>query len=802
MSHRPEVFISAASGDLRTSRKVAREALLTIGCVPVEQATFPPEATTVREMLRERLRKCDAVIHIAGRCYGSEPKEVDGGARRRSYTQLEYDIARELRKPVYVFVCGEGYQFDNHVEERPELRRLQQAHRAALAAGDDKYETLESPVELERRVLALQTRVEQLSRGLRRTRLWLAGISAAAVVAVAALTFGTYMIVSSFQKNTETQNRELAKKEEERDRKEEERDRRSRERDVAWEAQRKQIEELYALRKSGGGGDEAIKERAKSSGVPEEEIREALRSFVARTEGNPKAGAQDRKLAAAAREILGLEQEGRPGNEDAAEEEPDPRPSLTKEEESAEPARELVLLSPEELAARAKGAVFRVSGTGRVDGKERKTSGVGCLVGPDGLAIIALDAVVGADDVRAEWDGQGKGAKVELLAYRTDLGLALARVDVSGLPRKDKLASFEPGVADPEPGIPVWGVSAQPAVSLKAGRLRGMVLLSELPEKTGQALDFAPSSRWYTTDAAIVVGTACVPVVDQYGRLIGWGEPSEKAPEGGSLVRAVDAVSAMMAEAASDRARWSDLATEDVQEAIPRSLKPQWMLVVTSPSGDLSSALSMLRMGWDCPRCGTAGTEKVKVVDRPEKIANRPNGLPGFVRTPEVSHLEDRSCALCKGNKCAPVDDLYRDIGKVVRGLRKIRAEDARYPGLKQRADKEFGRMAATSLGGLASCNARARSIMSGEFKRDQVLVGVGRVSQKGEEGGRMVFSVSLEGGQVRLEGPVVFNADASDTALVAGILENGSPDSGASGWVIRGGVVFANRPDYLDKKK
>ena len=44
-----------------------------LGCHPVEQTNFPPDYRTVRDMLRKKILDCDAVIHVAGECYGAEP---------------------------------------------------------------------------------------------------------------------------------------------------------------------------------------------------------------------------------------------------------------------------------------------------------------------------------------------------------------------------------------------------------------------------------------------------------------------------------------------------------------------------------------------------------------------------------------------------------------------------------------------------------------------------------------------------------------------------------------------------------
>ena len=148
---RPVIFVSATSRDLSSCRQMIKEALLTLGCVPVEQRNFPPSAGSVRRMLRERLRTCQAVIHVAGEVYGSEPDERSPGEPRRSYTQLEFDMARELGLPVYVFVCVGGFPYDPHDPEPEELRELQRAHRRALRSGQNLYYEVESRDALARR---------------------------------------------------------------------------------------------------------------------------------------------------------------------------------------------------------------------------------------------------------------------------------------------------------------------------------------------------------------------------------------------------------------------------------------------------------------------------------------------------------------------------------------------------------------------------------------------------------------------------------------------------------------------------
>src|SRR6266478_4396252 len=132
------VFISATSKDLGTVRELVKQALLTMGCMPIEQTNFPPDYRSVREMIEEKIAACEAVIHIVGIRYGAEPdpSTLPEGAARRSYTQMEADIARKLGKKLYLFVCSEDFPYDQAPAESEELQGLQQAYRAEIAKGE------------------------------------------------------------------------------------------------------------------------------------------------------------------------------------------------------------------------------------------------------------------------------------------------------------------------------------------------------------------------------------------------------------------------------------------------------------------------------------------------------------------------------------------------------------------------------------------------------------------------------------------------------------------------------------------
>jgi tetratricopeptide (TPR) repeat protein len=188
------VFVSATSGDLRSVRQVVKEALLTIDCHPVEQTNFGPDWRTVQEMLTEKIEGCHALIHIAGFRYGAEPDPatLPAGTPRRSYTQIEYSIGRELQTNrgeqhfrVYTFVCSTDFPYDEPIireggelpKEADDVLALQRVHRQNLLSDPHLYEqpadvaTVEASVlSLREQVLALFTEQLEVRQEVRQAR--------------------------------------------------------------------------------------------------------------------------------------------------------------------------------------------------------------------------------------------------------------------------------------------------------------------------------------------------------------------------------------------------------------------------------------------------------------------------------------------------------------------------------------------------------------------------------------------------------------------------------------------------------
>jgi len=162
-TQRPDVFISATSADLKSIRSIIKDTLLDKDYFPVEQSHFAPDYRSVKEMLYEKLKKCHALIHVVGLRYGAEPQNREDFEPRRSYTQMEYHIAKELGLKIYTFICPDSFPFDENVKpESPELQELQKEHRQQFLNDDNLYVETHSKERIKEATLKLGLHLEKL----------------------------------------------------------------------------------------------------------------------------------------------------------------------------------------------------------------------------------------------------------------------------------------------------------------------------------------------------------------------------------------------------------------------------------------------------------------------------------------------------------------------------------------------------------------------------------------------------------------------------------------------------------------
>ncbi|MFM8729599.1 MAG: DUF4062 domain-containing protein, partial [Planctomycetaceae bacterium] len=120
-----KLFISATTKGLKSCRIAAAEKLRQMGHTVVVQDEFPMVHEKIAPMLAEQIAPCDAVILLIGPVFGAKPADWPPELPWRSYTQLEYDIALELQKPVYRFIATDDCPLDSYDGDADPHRPLQ-----------------------------------------------------------------------------------------------------------------------------------------------------------------------------------------------------------------------------------------------------------------------------------------------------------------------------------------------------------------------------------------------------------------------------------------------------------------------------------------------------------------------------------------------------------------------------------------------------------------------------------------------------------------------------------------------------
>ena len=146
------IFISAVSSEFGACRKVVTEWARASGYEPVgqEDLSIQSGSRTLVNGLHQAISSCDAVIHLVGQHYGFEPRPNNGenGKTRRSYTQIEFEIAKEHERQIFILVASPNYKSDSECVQTDEEAELQRQHRERLIEGNQLYYKFGSPDEL------------------------------------------------------------------------------------------------------------------------------------------------------------------------------------------------------------------------------------------------------------------------------------------------------------------------------------------------------------------------------------------------------------------------------------------------------------------------------------------------------------------------------------------------------------------------------------------------------------------------------------------------------------------------------
>jgi len=140
-------FISSTSLDLKEHRRLAMNACLGCGILPImmEFEPFPADALTVSLKMT---RTADIYIGIFGRRYGYVPEEKN--PRNLSITAMEYEWAVRRDIPREVFLMADSHLTDQNDWETEQRGKVMALHERVKAENIVTY--FSSPIELREQI--------------------------------------------------------------------------------------------------------------------------------------------------------------------------------------------------------------------------------------------------------------------------------------------------------------------------------------------------------------------------------------------------------------------------------------------------------------------------------------------------------------------------------------------------------------------------------------------------------------------------------------------------------------------------
>ncbi len=132
----PHIFISAATREFQKERQQVMELVTQHGFHPVVQEAFDgrPHSVMVQEALETKLQPCLGVIHLCGFFYGARPADYQPGEARRSCAQMEFYLAQEKQKHIFVALADEATYKPLCRAQTKQKAAVQLAHYESLRA--------------------------------------------------------------------------------------------------------------------------------------------------------------------------------------------------------------------------------------------------------------------------------------------------------------------------------------------------------------------------------------------------------------------------------------------------------------------------------------------------------------------------------------------------------------------------------------------------------------------------------------------------------------------------------------------
>jgi len=153
---RPVIFISSVNRELRTTRDLVANTLMTLGYLPKWQDIAPTGSGDLKADLRKAIDESDAVIQLVGHCYGGAPEKSDLEFGSVSYSQYEALYAEKKQKPIFYIILEESNTVDVKGDETTLLKRKQYAYREKIRENRSNMVATSSLTRTEAVILGLR----------------------------------------------------------------------------------------------------------------------------------------------------------------------------------------------------------------------------------------------------------------------------------------------------------------------------------------------------------------------------------------------------------------------------------------------------------------------------------------------------------------------------------------------------------------------------------------------------------------------------------------------------------------------
>ena len=127
------IFISSTYEDLKEERQAAMQVALENDLIPVGMEQFHAAPIDQWSLIKKMIDDCDFYLLIIGGCYGS----MDGG-EQISFTEKEYNYAKQQGMPVYVLVENENNITKSKMDKTDTSKKQEKLNKFREKVMDDK----------------------------------------------------------------------------------------------------------------------------------------------------------------------------------------------------------------------------------------------------------------------------------------------------------------------------------------------------------------------------------------------------------------------------------------------------------------------------------------------------------------------------------------------------------------------------------------------------------------------------------------------------------------------------------------